>query len=96
MKRKIENRERIGARRLDANAGLAPMSPLGVVSVDSCQPSSSAAHLLSDVVQWPWKWVGGSVPDGVVRSEADPLGNWAVLLLRFGKLLLGAEGLVAL
>lgn len=41
---------------------------------------------------------GGSVavPDGVTGSQADPLGNRAVLLLRFGKLLLGSEGLVAL
>jgi hypothetical protein len=38
----------------------------------------------------------GGVPDGVAGSEADPLGDGAVLLLRFGKLLLGAEGLVAL
>ena len=36
------------------------------------------------------------VPDGVVRSQTDPLGNWAVLLLRFRKLLLGAEGLLGL
>lgn len=36
------------------------------------------------------------VPDGVVRSEADPLRNRAVLLLRLGELLLRAEGLVAL
>ena len=36
------------------------------------------------------------VPDGVASPEADPLGNRAVLLLSFGKLLLGAEGLVGL
>jgi hypothetical protein len=41
-------------------------------------------------------WPLGVVPDGVTRSEADPLRNRAVLLLRFGKLLLGAEGFVAL
>ena len=39
---------------------------------------------------------GSIVPDGVVRSQTDPLGNWAILLLSFGKLLLGSEGLVAL
>lgn len=39
---------------------------------------------------------GQVVPDSVARPEADPLGNRAVLLLSFGKLLLGAEGLVAL
>ena len=37
-----------------------------------------------------------AVPDGVAGSEADPLGNRAVLLLRLRKLLLGAESLVAL
>lgn len=35
------------------------------------------------------------VTDGVVRSEANPLGNGAVLLLRLGELLLRAERLVA-
>lgn len=44
----------------------------------------------------PKRRAGGSVPDGVVRSETDPLRHRAVLLLRLGKLLLGAEGLVAL
>lgn len=36
------------------------------------------------------------VPDGVARSEANPLRNGAVLLLRLGELLLRAERLVAL
>lgn len=36
------------------------------------------------------------VPDGVAGSKADPLRDWAVLLLRFGELLLRAEGLLAL
>ena len=36
------------------------------------------------------------VPDGVARSEANPLGDGTVLLLRLGELLLGAERLVAL
>ena len=40
--------------------------------------------------------VGKAVPDGVAGSQADPLGDRAVLLLSFGKLLLGAERLVAL
>jgi hypothetical protein len=37
-----------------------------------------------------------AVPDGVARPQADPLRDGAVLLLSFRKLLLGAEGLVAL
>jgi len=61
----IENRERgWRASRLDTDAGLAPMSSLGVVS------------------------------DGVVCAQTDPLGDRSVLLLRFRKLLLGAEGLL--
>lgn len=40
--------------------------------------------------------LGVIVPDGVACAEANPLRNRAVLLLRFGKLLLGAEGLLAL
>lgn len=39
---------------------------------------------------------GRVVPDGVVGPQANPLGDGAVLLLRFGKLLLGAERLVGL
>ena len=38
----------------------------------------------------------GCVPDGVVGSQADPLGDRAVLLLSFRKLHLRAEGLVGL
>lgn len=36
------------------------------------------------------------VPDGVAGSKADPLRDRAVLLLRFGELLLRAERLLAL
>jgi hypothetical protein len=39
---------------------------------------------------------GSNAPDGVARSESDPLRHRAVLLLRLGKLLLGTERLVAL
>lgn len=49
------------ANDLDADAGLAPMSPLSVV------------------------------PDGIARSQSDPLRNWAVLLLRSRKLLFSSE-----
>jgi hypothetical protein len=38
----------------------------------------------------------GCLPDGVSGPQADPLWNGTILLLRFGKLLLGAEGFVAL
>ena len=37
-----------------------------------------------------------AVPNGVVGAQTNPLGNGSVRLLRFGKLLLGAESLVAL
>ena len=37
----------------------------------------------------------GVVSDGVAGAQTDPLGDGAVLTLSFGKLLLGAEGLVA-
>lgn len=40
--------------------------------------------------------VGVIVPDGVASPQADPLRNWAVLLLRLRKLLLRAESLVGL
>lgn len=40
--------------------------------------------------------LGRNAPDGVASTEANPLGHRAVLLLRLGKLLLGAERLVAL
>lgn len=36
------------------------------------------------------------LPDGVACPQPDPLWNWPVLLLRFGKLLLRPEGLVRL
>lgn len=36
------------------------------------------------------------LPDGVAGAQADPLGDGTVLALSLGKLLLGAEGLVAL
>ena len=36
------------------------------------------------------------LPDGVAGAQTNPLRDGAVLLLSFGKLLLGAESLVAL
>lgn len=91
----IENREQAGrgvASRLDADAGLAPMSPLGVVAV-SLSVRLSIIRMLRIAGE---QRVGEAVPDGVARPQADPLRDGAVLLLSFGKLLLGAEGLVAL
>jgi hypothetical protein len=56
-------------------------------------PRLSSFHAL-DFVCFP---LGISyLPDGVVGSQPDPLRDGTVLLLGFGKLLLGAEGLVAL
>jgi len=52
------------SNRLDTEAGLAPVSSLGVVA------------------------------DSVTGPQADPLGDGTVLLLGFGKLLLGAERLL--
>lgn len=42
------------------------------------------------------KELGSSLPDGVASPETNPLRYGTVLLLSFGKLLLGAERLVAL
>lgn len=42
------------------------------------------------------KELGSSLPDGVASPETNPLRDGTVLLLSFGKLLLGAERLVAL
>ena len=39
---------------------------------------------------------GRNLPDGVAGSQTNPLRDGAVLTLSFGKLLLGAESLVAL
>jgi hypothetical protein len=42
-------------------------------------------------------WIDSSdLPDGVAGAQTDPLGDGTVLALSFGKLLLGAESLVAL
>ena len=85
------------ASNLDTNASLAPVSPLGVVTAVSlvialpCPFSSFAAAFAP-----PLSCHGNIVPDGVASPKADPLRNWAVLLLRLCELLLGAEGLVGL
>ena len=123
---------------LDAETGLAPVPPLGVVSVVCVEKER---HLLAHFVptefcMWwldlicgarsCYKFISGNLirrtdiydsdrgasfsskyrdrmneignylPDGVTGPEANPLGDRTVLLLSFGKLLLGTEGLVAL
>ena len=79
---------------LDTDTSLTPMSSLRVVSV------RGVMLVLLRVVKliwwaWLWRWEE-SVPDGVTSSQSDPLRNRSVLLLSFRKLLLRAEGLVAL
>lgn len=96
--------------RLDADAGLAPVSSLGVVSEKkfmSVFGSMPKPHILIHSPSAPQHRRhssgksdndsgGAFVPDGVVCPQSNPLWDWAVLLLRFGELLLGAEGLVGL
>jgi hypothetical protein len=82
--------ERERASRLDAEAGLAPVTSLGVVTVcrTLCQ-RTVAASSFRDAGRH-------DVPDGVTGPQTDPLGDGAVLLLSFGKLDLGAERLLGL
>jgi hypothetical protein len=97
-----------GAWYLDANAGLAPMSPFRVVSVNDCQypaliepaspfltPCQPEACAYCGI--WDSRYEKGEVvPDGVTGSETDPLWDWSVLLLGSGELDLCSEGLMAL
>jgi hypothetical protein len=87
--------EGAGASRLDTETGLAPVSSLGVVP----ESLSVVIHCVARHRSWnfvqkarPRRGVGRQiVPDGVAGPQANPLGDGAVLLLRAGKLLLGAE-----
>lgn len=90
---------------LDTQTGLAPVPPLSVVAIHTMSAIMSAP--VPPRQQRPVRprrrrggssddFVGRIVPDGVVRSETNPLRDGAVLLLRLGELLLGAERLVAL
>lgn len=90
------------ASRLDTDAGLAPMPPLGVVPVrrQNVSPATLCSfHQVACIrpafvfLESRWRC---DEPDGVAGPEADPLGDGAVLLLRLRKLLLGAERLLAL
>jgi hypothetical protein len=60
--------------------------------------SSSSSSSFPCLVMGTGNAEGGGevVPDGVTSPHSDPLRDGSVLLLGFGKLLLGAEGLVAL
>jgi hypothetical protein len=84
----------VRAIRLDTEGCLAPVAALGVVPVVSCQ---SIVLIIASDAAWSHARSSGCrllrrvVPDGVAGPQANPLGNGAVLLLRFGKLLLGAE-----
>lgn len=100
------------AGHLDAEAGLAPVPALGVVAVLCGQhdavilPTSAGFAACGRGVtgrgkereSLPPPTVGlcVNIPDRVSGSESNPLRHRAVLLLRLGKLLLGAERLVAL
>ena len=94
---------------LDTQAGLAPVTTLSVVP-ESCMsvPCSvvcAIARSSREVVEsLPFpifrislsEEFGRYLPDGVASTQTNPLRDGAVLTLSFGKLLLGAEGLVAL
>jgi hypothetical protein len=74
--------------RSDTDAGLAPMPPLCVVSIEH-QPKLRGG--LGDSPQ-----PSEGIPNSVAGSEANPLRDRSVLLLRARKLLLGTERFVAL
>lgn len=56
-------------------------------------PPTSLRYMMASCGLYRWESV---VPNGVVRPEADPVGDRPVLLLGLRKLLLGTERLVAL
>lgn len=78
------------ASRLDAEAGLAPVSPLGVVSTSTASVYCTLCPASSIAIR------GDAIPDGVTGPQSDPLRDGAVLLLRLRELLLRAERLVGL
>lgn len=80
----------------DTDAGLAPMSPLGVVPVAI---TLAGALLCSPPAALCGRTLGLDgmlVPDGVTGPQADPLRDGSVLLLSSRELLLRPESLVAL
>jgi hypothetical protein len=91
----------VGASRLDTDASLAPVSPLGVVSVEATMLAAILyLHLrccsIADSSSFHCCVLVEVVPDGVASPQADPLWDRSVLLLRFRKLLLRAERFVGL
>jgi hypothetical protein len=79
-----------GASRLDAEASLAPVSPLRIIS------TPIALVLCALFPLHPFATRGDAVPDGITGPQSDPLRDRAVLLLRFRELLLRTERLVGL
>ena len=65
------------------------MSTFGVVSTHISLSSSYPSIAC-------WEDFGGSVPDSISSPKSNPLRDGTVLFLRFGKLLLRAEGFVGL
>jgi len=105
--RDVPERERRKTRRLDTEAGLAPVSALGVVPVVPVSVPICSILVLSIKRVMVWRGTPfvalvpsldrrSIIPNGVTGAETNPLGNRPVLLLRFGELLLRAESLVAL
>lgn len=94
------------ASRLDTDAGLAPMSPLCVVSGKISHVSPTDLYVCSPLclmlIRFSYETGSPkvrnsvSVPDRVTSSKTDPLWDGTVLLLRLGELLLRAERLVGL
>ena len=82
------------ASDLDADASLAPVSSLGIVSVRCILAITSKRFVHSECSSQFILLI--VLPDGVARSQPDPLWNWSVLLLRFRELLLRSESLVGL
>lgn len=84
------------ASRLDTDAGLAPVPPLGVVSVGISISPCSVLQMPSLLLLFDAIVLSVVVPDGVAGPQSNPLRDRAVLLLRLCELLLRAERLVGL
>lgn len=85
-----------GASDLDADASLAPMSPLRIVSAHTLVLVAFLQTLRITAHICPQSIFCVVVPDRVARPQPNPLWDGSVLLLRFRELLLRSEGLVGL